>query len=126
MDDLTNIFSLLSDKTRLRILLLLHQKKLCVCEIFVILDMAQPRISQQLRLLRQARLISATKDKKWSYYQIADNEYTNELKLILAQVSEWLKNDAQYQEDLKKVNTLSTKIKLLFNACCGVNENESN
>ena len=48
MNRLTNIFKLMSDETRLRIIMLLNRETLCVCEISGILNIPQPRISQNL------------------------------------------------------------------------------
>jgi len=60
----------LGEPTRLKILRLLHERELCVCEIAEVLQMSQPRISQHLKILRQAGLVSERKVKIWSYYAL--------------------------------------------------------
>jgi ArsR family transcriptional regulator len=51
------VFKALSNKTRLKIVLLLSDKDLCVCEITEILQTSQPRVSQHLRVLKDASLV---------------------------------------------------------------------
>jgi ArsR family transcriptional regulator len=60
----------LSDPTRLRIVMVLLEKDLCVCELMFILDMEQSRISHQLRILRDAELVEDIRDGKWIVYTI--------------------------------------------------------
>ncbi|AIE59973.1 ArsR/SmtB family transcription factor [Bacillus methanolicus] len=63
-------FKLLGDKSRLTILALLREKELCVCDIVEILQMSQPSISQHLRKLKDAGLVSETRKKQWIYYSL--------------------------------------------------------
>ena len=69
----TKVFA---DKTRLRILNVLVQKELCVCEIQGILEMSERRISRHLKILRSANLILERKESKWHFYNlnIKENE----------------------------------------------------
>lgn len=59
VDKLAELFKVLSDPTRVRILQALHCQRLCVCDIAETLGMTQSAISHQLRILRQARLVRA-------------------------------------------------------------------
>ncbi|MDP4094187.1 MAG: metalloregulator ArsR/SmtB family transcription factor [Bacillota bacterium] len=115
MDDLINLFNILSDKTRLRILLLLIKNELCVCEIFAALDMSQPRVSRQLAILKHSRIIKDRRVGKWIYYSIDDNEYTRLLKDIFPILQGWLKNDKEYLNDksmLSKISELKVNCEL--------------
>ncbi len=86
MRNAIKFFKALSDPTRLRILMLLLQRKLCVCELVFILKMEQSRISHQLRVLREAGLVEDIRDGKWINYQIPKK--TKEiLKEIFDQIS---------------------------------------
>jgi ArsR family transcriptional regulator len=60
----------LADPTRLRILRLLLQRDLCVCELMFILKMEQSRVSHQLRILRDAELAEDIREGKWIIYRI--------------------------------------------------------
>lgn len=70
MKEILRFFKTLSDPTRLRIILLLLGKDLCVCELTFILKMSQSRVSHQLRILRDAGLVEDKRDGKWMIYGI--------------------------------------------------------
>ena len=70
MKEILKFFKTLSDPTRLRIILLLLGKDLCVCELTFILKMSQSRVSHQLRILRVAALVEDKRDGKWMIYGI--------------------------------------------------------
>jgi ArsR family transcriptional regulator len=70
MKKTVKILKALSDPTRLRIVILLLERDLCVCELLFILDMEQSRISHQLRILRDAELVEDTREGKWIIYTI--------------------------------------------------------
>lgn len=113
MDDLLNLFSILSDKTRFRILLLLLNNELCVCEIFAALDMSQPRVSRQLAILKQSKIIKDRREGKWIYYRIDENEYTKHLMSILSLLPDWLSSDSEFNNDksmLQKISALKNKL----------------
>lgn len=73
MDDLSNMFKALSEGTRLRIIYILSQSPLCVCDISTILDMTQSSISHHLRVLRDARLVKFKRDGKLVIYSLDDD-----------------------------------------------------
>ena len=69
-----------ADKNRLRILKLLEKKKMCVCELAFVLDIAQPSVSRHLKKLRSAGLIDSEPDGFWTNYYIApENNYAGEM-----------------------------------------------
>jgi len=70
MKDMLKVFKALSDATRLRLVLLLMERDLCVCELVFILKMEQSRISHQLRILRDADLVEDVREGRWMIYRI--------------------------------------------------------
>lgn len=67
----SHFFQLLSDDTRLRSLLLMHQKgELCVCELVHALGVIQPKVSRHLASLRNAGVVIDRRQGQWIYYQI--------------------------------------------------------
>jgi len=72
MRDTIKIFKALSDVTRLRIVLLLSGRDLCVCELVFILKMEQSRVSHQLRILRDADLVEDVREGRWIVYRIPE------------------------------------------------------
>lgn len=70
--DLADLFKVLGDSTRVKILCALFQAEMCVCDIAALLSMNQSAISHQLRVLKQARLVKYRKDGKVVYYSLED------------------------------------------------------
>lgn len=70
--DLSDIFKVFSDSTRVKILCALFRAEMCVCDIAVLLGMTKSSISHQLRILKQAKLVKHRKDGKVVYYSLAD------------------------------------------------------
>jgi ArsR family transcriptional regulator, arsenate/arsenite/antimonite-responsive transcriptional repressor len=67
---LATLSQALSDETRLRILKLLAQRELCVCELEAVLGMTQSRVSTNLALLRSAGLVRDRRGGRWVYYSL--------------------------------------------------------
>lgn len=70
---LTEMFRLLGDMTRFKILQALSNRELCVCDIAAVVQMAQSAVSHQLRLLRAARLVKYRKEGTLAWYSLNDN-----------------------------------------------------
>lgn len=70
--DLAELFKVLGDSTRIKILCALFQAEMCVCDIAALLGMTQSAISHQLRVLKQARIVKNRKDGKVVYYSLDD------------------------------------------------------
>jgi len=68
--DAVQTFKALSEPTRLRIMLLLMRRDLCVCELMFILKMEQSRLSHQLRILRDASLVVDVREGRWIIYRV--------------------------------------------------------
>ena len=81
MDELLDVFKILSDETRLRIIILLSKDKLCVCELCAILVLPQPKVSQQLSKLRDLGLVMDERKGQWVFYQL--NEKKDVLKEVI-------------------------------------------
>lgn len=64
------LFKCLSDPNRLKLLLLLKEEELCVCELQEVLQMSQPAVSQHLRKLKEEELIVARRQKQWLFYRL--------------------------------------------------------
>lgn len=74
------IFKAAADPCRLRILKLLKEGELCVCEIMTALKKPQSSTSHHLSILREAGLVKERRDGKWSYYRLADGAVNEILK----------------------------------------------
>jgi len=66
------VFKAAADPCRLRILKLLKEGELCVCEIMTALDMTQPTASHHLRILEKAGLVRDRREGQWIFYSLSD------------------------------------------------------
>lgn len=113
MGDLTGLFRALADDTRLRIINLLLERELCVCELVDILGMSQPRISRHLKILEQAGILYSWREGKWVHYTI-ERELPDYCKTLLNGVRERLRQNEIGKIDLQKMK----KIKRLVGQSC--------
>ena len=85
--DLSELFRIFGDSTRIRILYVLFEAEMCVCDIAQLLGMTQSAISHKLRALKNARLVKARRDGKTVFYSLADDH----VKTIIDQGIEHVK-----------------------------------
>ena len=71
--DLAELFKVFGDSTRIRILFVLFEAEVCVCDLAAALNMTQSAISHQLKILKQSRLVKSRRDGKSIYYSLADD-----------------------------------------------------
>jgi ArsR family transcriptional regulator len=103
MKEIIKVFKALSDPTRLRIVRLLLERDLCVCELMYILNMEQSRISHQLRILRDADLVEDTRDGKWIIYRIPDSLRKTLMPLINLYLKEKIGGSQEILSDIKSL-----------------------
>ncbi len=69
---LAELFKVFGDYTRIRILYVLFEEEVCVCDLAEALHMTQPAISHQLKILKQAKLVGSRREGKSVFYSLAD------------------------------------------------------
>ena len=84
MEELLSVFKALSDETRLRIIKLLEEGELCVCDITAALDMVQPKVSFHLSALKEAGLIKDRKEGKWIHYSLNEKDLFRRMLILSA------------------------------------------
>ena len=87
--DLAELFKVLVDSTRIRILYELFEAELCGCDLAQALNMTQSAISHQLRILKQNKLVKNRREGKSIFYSLADNH----VRSIIAQGREHIEED---------------------------------
>ncbi len=92
MQDLLNIFKALSEETRLRILKLLENGELCVCDIVAALDMVQPKVSFHLNALKESGFLKDRRHGRWTNYRLDDSDFFR--RSLLLSVMERIPKDA--------------------------------
>jgi DNA-binding transcriptional ArsR family regulator len=71
--DLAELFKVFGDSTRIRILFVLFEAEVCVCDLAKVLNMTQSAISHQLRILKQNKLVKNRREGKSIFYSLADD-----------------------------------------------------
>jgi ArsR family transcriptional regulator len=74
---LSELFRVLGDETRTKIIYLLSEEELCVCDLAELLEMSLPAISHHLRLLKAMRLVRYRREGKQVYYTLDDHHIVN-------------------------------------------------
>ena len=72
LQDLADFFKVFGDSTRIKILCMLWQSEMCVCDLAQSLSMTQSAISHQLRVLKQMKLVTNRREGKTVFYSLAD------------------------------------------------------
>lgn len=85
--DLAELFKVFGDSTRIRILFVLFEVEVCVCDLAKALNMTQSAISHQLRILKQNKLVKSRREGKSIFYSLADDH----VRTIIAQGCEHIK-----------------------------------
>ena len=70
--DLAELFKVFGDSTRIRILFVLFEAEVCVCDLANVLNMTQSAISHQLKILKQNKLVKSRREGKSIFYALAD------------------------------------------------------
>lgn len=81
--DMSEIFKLLGDPSRMRIVAALRIKELCVGDLSALMEISQSGVSHQLRLLKKGRIVKTRRDGKMIYYSIDDDHIHDLLKIAL-------------------------------------------
>lgn len=89
LDLIVEEFKILGDKTRLRIINLLRERELCVCDLTEVLQISQPGVSQHLRRLRQGNIVKERRGGQWTYYSLnLENPHLQQILLLFPRVQE--------------------------------------
>ena len=118
MKKIVKLYKTLSDSSRLRILKLIENDELCVCEITEILGLATSTVSKHLSILSDSNLIKHRKDGRWINYQLNYNIENNYYKSILITTLQNLDKDEVVLKDKDKL-LMVDRMRI-----CGIN-NES-
>lgn len=103
MEKLLNTFKVLSDETRIRILVMLHHKKLCVCELCGTLGESQPKISKHLAKLRDMGFIKDERQNQFIFYYL--NRDSKILNNILQDIVENIEDYPELSKDLEQLQS---------------------
>ena len=109
MNELVTIFKALSDETRLRIVKLLEQGELCVCDIVAALDMVQPKVSFHLSALKEAGFLKDRKQGRWTHYSLNDNDLFR--RMLLLSVCERVSREAVREDRTRLASFMEKRVR---------------
>jgi len=104
MKEELNLFKALSDETRLRIMVLLSERELCVCQLEWALTLNQAKVSRHLNVLKNVGLVSDRREGLWIFYSLAEPK--NELERA---IHKYLKEYFMKKHDLFKKDLANMK-----------------
>jgi len=103
MKDFIRVMKALSDPNRVKIIKMLGQKELCVCEITAILGLAQPTVSKHLKILEDAGLVDFKKDGLWVNYYLTDGSKSPYVSSLMGNLRHWLEQEPEISEIIKRL-----------------------
>ncbi len=107
MKEFVNVMKALSDANRVKIVKLLQERVLCVCEIRSLLGVAQPTVSKHLKILEGAGLVASRKNGLWVDYFLTEAEGNSYSRALLENMEGWLGDDPEIRELQKKLPSVS-------------------
>ena len=103
MRELVKVFKTLSDETRIRLLKLLFERELCVCELMQAIDMTQSRVSRNLGILKEAGLVKDRRDGLWAFYSLDRKSFNQYVSPILGLLDGWLNENKVIKNDRERL-----------------------
>ena len=103
MKSFVKVMKALSDPNRVKIIKLLQQKSMCVCELQGALNLAQPTVSKHLKILEEAELVDYHKDGLWVNYFVTDGRNSPYVATLLGNMRHWLNEDPEIVELSQKL-----------------------
>jgi len=96
----------LSDENRVRMLLALEGRELCVCQIIELLELAPSTVSKHMSILANARLIEGRQEGRWRFYRLAGDDAPDEVREAIAWTFRSLSETPQMRKDKKRLNEI--------------------
>lgn len=104
--DFMAITKALADENRVRMLLALRGRELCLCQLVELVSLAPSTSSQHMSILRQARLVDGRKEGRWMYYRWASPDASPAVRQALKWAQESLANDPRVQRDAERLQEI--------------------
>lgn len=106
MREFTRVMKALSDPNRVKMIKMLQERSLCVCEIQAALNIAQPTVSNHLKVLEDAGLVYSRKTGLWVNYFVSDGNRSPYVAALLGNLRHWLKDDPEIARILEALPTI--------------------
>jgi ArsR family transcriptional regulator, arsenate/arsenite/antimonite-responsive transcriptional repressor len=96
----------LADQNRIRALLSLQGRELCLCQIIELLELAPSTISKHMSVLKQAGLVECRKQSRWVYYQLPQAGVAPEIQGLIDWTCRSLANTPQAKQDIRRLEEI--------------------
>jgi len=103
MEDILEVASALSDRTRLRLLLSLRDRELCACQLVEFIGLADSTVSRHMSILKSAGLVDSRKSGRWVYYKLSKTDTQSVNQEILDIVLRSIADDPLVAQDAKQI-----------------------
>ncbi|AGL03404.1 ArsR/SmtB family transcription factor [Desulfoscipio gibsoniae] len=98
MKEVLDFLKLLADETRLKIIMMLSQRDMCVCEIMDELAMSQPAVSHHLRILKKSGIVRDDKDGRWVFYSLNQKAFARGFVSIYNDLFDQIRNNLENRQ----------------------------
>ena len=102
-----NVFRALSDPNRIRIVKMLAEKELCMCEVREVLGLSSSTVSKHLTILRDAGLLLDSKDGKWVNFRLNNTAEPVFIRSIITLVKKSFDDEETIREDMAKLRRVN-------------------
>jgi ArsR family transcriptional regulator, arsenate/arsenite/antimonite-responsive transcriptional repressor len=106
MRDLMAVLKALADENRVRILMALGPKEICVCQIVELLGLAPSTVSKHMSILKHARLVDSRKEGRWMFYRLDGDGTSAEAREMTTLVARLLGEDTQARDDARQLKQI--------------------
>jgi ArsR family transcriptional regulator len=113
-----NVFKALSDPNRIRIIKMLTERELCMCEVREILGLSNSTVSQHLTILRNAGLLLDSKEGKWVNFRLNNKSESQFIRSVIRLVQDSFDDDETIQKDANTVHQVDRTL------ICGIRPSE--
>ncbi|MBW1944464.1 MAG: winged helix-turn-helix transcriptional regulator [Deltaproteobacteria bacterium] len=103
MNEFLKVMKAASDPTRVKILKMLQNKIMCVCEIHTVLETAQSTASKHLKILEEAGLIASFKDGLWVNYRLSEGGQSPYATNLVRNIKHWLEDEPEINNLLRRL-----------------------
>jgi ArsR family transcriptional regulator len=103
MKQFIRIMKALSDPNRVRVIKILENKQLCVCELQDLIGLAQSTVSKHMKVLEEAGLVDYHKEGSWIIYRLTQGEESDYARVMLENIKGWLDDDKTLQEMIARL-----------------------
>lgn len=103
MKAFTKVMKALSDPNRVKIVKMLQNKVMCVCEIQEALQISQSSASKHLKILEDAGLVDFKKDGLWVNYYLTDGRTSSYVSSLIGNLRHWLEDEPEIAELIKRL-----------------------